>query len=73
MEAAAPERLLEAFKVLDPEKTGFLDKDYISKLLTDEGEPFTLEELEEMLAAAVDVQTGNIPYEYYINSLMVDI
>lgn len=24
-----------------------------------------------MLATAVDIQTGEIPYEYYINSLMV--
>jgi hypothetical protein len=37
----------------------------------EEGEPFTQEELDEMMAAAVDGETGNIPYEYYINHLMV--
>lgn len=31
------------------------------------------DELEEMMAAAVDVQSGEIHYEYYINSLMVNI
>lgn len=72
MEAALPEKLLEAFKVLDPENKGYLAKEYISKLMTEEGEPFTQEELDEMMAAAVDAQTGHIPYEYYINSLMVD-
>lgn len=29
------------------------------------------DELEEMMAAAVDVQSGEIHYEYYINLLMV--
>lgn len=29
------------------------------------------DELDEMMAAAVDVQSGDIHYEYYINSLMV--
>lgn len=28
--------------------------------------------MEEMMAAAVDVQSGEIHYEYYINSLMVN-
>lgn len=72
MEAAAPEKLLEVFKVLDPNNTGYLHVDNVSRLIMDEGEPFTQEELDEMLAAAVDVQTGHIAYEFYINSLMVD-
>lgn len=29
------------------------------------------EELDEMMASAVDASNGQIPYEYYINSLMV--
>lgn len=29
------------------------------------------EELDEMMASAVDAPSGQIPYEYYINSLMV--
>lgn len=31
------------------------------------------DEIEEMMAAAVDVHSGDIHYEYYINSLMVRI
>lgn len=71
MEAAAPEKLLEAFRVLDVEGKGVISKYYIAKLMMEEGEPFTQEELDEMMATAVDIQTGDIPYEYYINSLMV--
>lgn len=71
MEAATAEKLLEAFQILDLDGTKTLSKDFISKLMTEEGEPFTQDELEEMMAAAVDVSSGEIHYEYYINSLMV--
>lgn len=71
MEPAPPEKLLEAFRVLDPEDKGYVSKDNISKLMMEEGEPFTQEELDEMLATAVDQGSGNIPYEYYLNQLMV--
>ncbi|XP_055845202.1 dynein regulatory complex protein 8 isoform X2 [Episyrphus balteatus] len=71
MEPASPEKLLEAFKVLDPDGKGFLTKEFMSKIMMEEGEPFTQEELDEMMAIAVDAQTGNISYEYYLNQLMV--
>lgn len=73
MEPAPPEKLLEAFRVLDPEDKGYVSKDNISKLMMEEGEPFTQEELDEMLATAVDQGSGNIPYEYYLNQLMVSL
>lgn len=73
MEPAPPEKLLEAFRVLDPEDKGYVSKDNISKLMMEEGEPFTQEELDEMLATAVDQGSGNIPYEYYLNQLMVSM
>lgn len=41
MEAASPEKLLEAFKVLDVDAKGYLTKDYISKVMMQDGEPFT--------------------------------
>lgn len=41
MEAAEPEKLLEAFQVLDPDGKGYITKDNISKLMMEEGEPFT--------------------------------
>lgn len=39
--------------------------------MVEEGEPFSQEELDEMMAVAVDGQTNLIPYEYYLNQLMV--
>ncbi|XP_055919627.1 dynein regulatory complex protein 8-like isoform X2 [Eupeodes corollae] len=71
MEPVSPEKLLEAFQVLDPDGNGFLTKEFMSKIMMEEGEPFTQEELDEMMAVAIDPQTGNISYEYYLNQLMV--
>ncbi|XP_048525403.1 dynein regulatory complex protein 8 isoform X5 [Dendroctonus ponderosae] len=71
-EPASPETLLEAFRTLDPEQHGFLNKEYISTLMTQDGEPFNQDELDEMLEIAIDPQTQTIPYEYYINQLMID-
>lgn len=41
MEAAEPEKLLEAFQVLDPDGMGYVTKEAIGKLMVEEGEPFT--------------------------------
>lgn len=71
MEPAPPEKLLKAFRVLDQEGKGFVDKEYMTKLITEEGEPFTVEELEEMMAVAVDMATDKIAYELYLNQLLV--
>lgn len=70
---ASPAKLLEAFKTLDIENKGFLTKEYISTLMTQDGEPFTQDELDEMLEIAIDPHTQTVPYEYYINQLMVKI
>lgn len=72
-EPASPETLLEAFRTLDPEQHGFLEKGYVSTLMTQDGEPFNQDELDEMLEMAIDPQTQTIPYEYYINQLMVSV
>lgn len=71
MAPAPPEKLLQAFHILDPEGKGYVTKDLMTKLMMEEGEPFTQEEIEEMMAVAVDGQTNTIPYEYYSNQLMV--
>uniref|UniRef100_A0A182V125 EF-hand domain-containing protein n=1 Tax=Anopheles merus TaxID=30066 RepID=A0A182V125_ANOME len=71
MEPAPPEKLLKAFRVLDQEGKGFVDKEYMTKLITEEGEPFTVEELEEMMAVAVDMATDKIAYELYLNQLLL--
>ncbi|KAB0792059.1 hypothetical protein PPYR_14020 [Photinus pyralis] len=70
-EPASPAKLLEAFQVLDPENKGSITRDYISILMTQDGEPFSQEELDEMLEIAIDPQTNTVPYEYYLNKLMV--
>ncbi|KAH8299645.1 hypothetical protein KR044_004190, partial [Drosophila immigrans] len=73
MEPASPQRLLEAFEVLDPENKRFLTKEYFGKLMSEEGEPFSEEELNAMWPVAIDPITANIPYIFYINKLRVCI
>lgn len=41
MEAASAEKLLEAFRLLDPDGKGSIAKDVMAKLMVEEGEPFT--------------------------------
>lgn len=41
MEPASAENLLNAFHILDVDGKGTLSKDYIGKLMSEEGEPFT--------------------------------
>lgn len=71
MEPAPPEKILEAFKTLDLENNGYLTKENFGKLMMEEGEPFTQEEMDEMWPVAIDPISGHIPYELYLNQLMV--
>ncbi|KAH0622541.1 hypothetical protein JD844_024929 [Phrynosoma platyrhinos] len=64
--------LLRAFEVLDQNKCGHLTKDELVKYMTEEGEPFTQEEMEEMLSAAVDPETNTVRYKDYISMMVVD-
>ena len=49
-----------------------MTRDEFTKMMMEEGEyPFTQEEVDEMMHIAVDTITGQIPYEYYINQIMV--
>ncbi|KAH8271523.1 hypothetical protein KR018_002744, partial [Drosophila ironensis] len=73
MEPATGEKILEAFTTLDPENKKYLTKEYFGKLMAEEGEPFSNEELEAMWPVAIDPITGNIPYIFYINQLKVSI
>lgn len=41
MEPASAEKLLRAFQILDADGKGTLSREYITKLMSDEGEPFT--------------------------------
>jgi len=69
---ASEEQMLRAFEVLDAEGKGYLSQEEISKFMTEEGEPFTQEELEEMLSAAVDPEQGLIFYKDYVSVMAVD-
>ncbi|XP_055988992.1 dynein regulatory complex protein 8 [Sorex fumeus] len=64
--------LLRAFEVLDPSKRGFLSKDELIKYMTEEGEPFSQEEMEEMLSAAIDPVTNVIYYKDYVTMMVLD-
>ncbi|XP_014635084.1 PREDICTED: EF-hand calcium-binding domain-containing protein 2 [Ceratotherium simum simum] len=64
--------LLRAFEVLDPAKRGFLSKEELIKYMTEEGEPFSQEEMEEMLSAAIDPEANSIHYKDYITMMVID-
>ncbi|KAM8950348.1 dynein regulatory complex protein 8 isoform 3-T3 [Lycaon pictus] len=59
-------------EVLDPSKRGFLTKEELIKYMTEEGEPFSQEEMEEMLSAAIDPESNSIRYKDYIAMMVVD-
>ncbi|EDW91294.1 dynein regulatory complex protein 8 [Drosophila yakuba] len=69
MEPASSEKLLQAFELLDPENKKYLTKEYFGKLMAEDGEPFSAEELDAMWPVAIDPITGYIPYTFYINQL----
>lgn len=71
LQPASPEELLKAFQTLDKERTGVLSRNAMVHAMMEEGEPFTQEEIDEMMAVAISPETGDIPYEYYINQIMV--
>lgn len=64
--------LLQAFEVLDPAKRGYLSKEELIKYMTEEGEPFSQEEMEEMLSAAVHPESNSIYYKDYLAMMVVD-
>lgn len=64
--------LLRAFEVLDSGKRGFLTKDELIKYMTEEGEPFSQEEMEEMLSAAINPESNSINYKEYITMMVID-
>uniref|UniRef100_A0A0P6J5V9 EF-hand calcium-binding domain-containing protein 2 isoform a n=1 Tax=Heterocephalus glaber TaxID=10181 RepID=A0A0P6J5V9_HETGA len=64
--------LLQAFETLDSAKRGFLTKEELIKHMTEEGEPFSQEEMEEMLSAAIDPESYLIHYKDYIATMVID-
>lgn len=70
LQPATPDQLLEAFRKIDADGRGYISKEIFAALLMEEGEQFSQDEIDEMMATACDPQTQTIPYEYYINQLM---
>ncbi|KOO35471.1 ef-hand calcium-binding domain-containing protein 2-like protein [Chrysochromulina tobinii] len=60
------EKLLRAFRTLDPENKGYVEADKIRTLLTTHGERFSQEEIEDFLHFAVDAESGVLHYEDYV-------
>lgn len=71
------ERLMQAFRVLDPDHTGFIEAHKMKEALTKKsarGEEPELKdkEVEEFLRRAKDMETGNVYYEDYIALLRTE-
>ncbi|KAM9466827.1 dynein regulatory complex protein 8 [Clarias gariepinus] len=64
--------LLQAFEVLDQQKNGYLEPKELVKYLTQEGEPFSQEEMDEMLSAALDPDKRRIFYRDFVSMLTLD-
>ncbi|KND03747.1 uncharacterized protein SPPG_01203 [Spizellomyces punctatus DAOM BR117] len=63
------EKLYRAFLALDTDSKGYLTPDELRQFMTTEGEPFTAEEMDEMLMACTDPTDGKIWFEDYVTIL----
>jgi calmodulin len=63
------ETLFRAFQVLDTEKKGYLMPDDLRKFMTTMGEPFSNDEIEEMLAACKDQTENKVYYDDFVQLL----
>ncbi|XP_055027837.2 dynein regulatory complex protein 8 [Misgurnus anguillicaudatus] len=63
--------ILQAFEVLDQQKKGHLEPEELIRFLTQEGEPFSQEEIEEMLSAAVDPDKNVIFYKDFVSMMTI--
>eukprot|EP01137_Pigoraptor_chileana_P013227 Opistho-2@4603 len=57
--------IMKAFQILDADAKGYLTTEELTRALTLNGEPFSQEEIDEMLTAAVDPEKGVIYYDDY--------
>lgn len=57
--------IVKAFEMLDRDKKGYVDAEYLKEVMTTMGEKFNNEEILEMINAASDPETGHIYYEDY--------
>ncbi|XP_029947252.1 dynein regulatory complex protein 8 [Salarias fasciatus] len=64
--------LLQAFEVLDKEQKGYLEPEELTMYMTQEGEPFTQEEVDEMLTAHADREDHRIYYKDILSQMTTD-
>ncbi|KAI5610904.1 EF-hand calcium-binding domain-containing protein 2, partial [Silurus asotus] len=64
--------LLQAFEVLDQQKKGYLEPEELTQYLTQEGEPFSQEEMDEMLSAAVDPDKQLVFYREFVGMMTLE-
>uniref|UniRef100_A0A3P8S1N5 EF-hand domain-containing protein n=1 Tax=Amphiprion percula TaxID=161767 RepID=A0A3P8S1N5_AMPPE len=69
---AMTKALMLCFQVLDKDNKGYLEPEELTKYMTQEGEPFTQEEMEEMLTGLADHERNVIYYKDVINQLAID-
>uniref|UniRef100_A0A3B5A6K1 EF-hand calcium binding domain 2 n=1 Tax=Stegastes partitus TaxID=144197 RepID=A0A3B5A6K1_9TELE len=59
-------------QVLDKDSKGYLEPEELTKYMTQEGEPFSQEEMDEMLTAFSDQETNVIYYKDIVSQLTID-
>ncbi|XP_019513623.1 PREDICTED: myosin light chain 5 isoform X3 [Hipposideros armiger] len=59
----AEDTILNAFKMLDPEGKGSINKDYIKRLLMSQADKMTADEVDQMLQFATIDAAGNLDYK----------
>lgn len=62
--------LLQAFRTIDTDNTGYISAELLEELFTTRGTPLQPREMEAFLLVARDAETGNIYYEDYVAMLM---
>ena len=65
------EKMLRAFRTLDPNNNGYVESEKLRTLLTTHGERFSQEEIDDFLHFAADQETGLVHYEDYVMSVCV--
>lgn len=69
---ASEEQLVKAFLTLDEDHASHLTPDNLKRFMMEEGEPFTQEEVEEMLKAATDPEKDIVLYRDYVTLMLPD-
>lgn len=69
---ASHEDLLAAFRTLDKDNVGHIDKEKLTQLFMEEGEAFNQDEMTELCNAALDPLTKSVHYKEFVHFLGVD-